>query len=72
VDGAAHRVVKQAAQVQGFVHNALPTEGAITVQQHGCTLLALMVVAVKLLGACLAQDQGVDSLEQSCTQPQQY
>ena len=51
VHAAADRVVHQAAHVERLVHDALPGEGAVAVQQDGQRLGALLlVVRVVLLG----------------------
>jgi hypothetical protein len=63
VDGAPHSVVKQPTQVERLIHNALPAERAVAVQQHCGRLRALVVVSIELLGARLAQHQRVDGLQ---------
>lgn len=62
MNGATDSVVKQAAEIQGLVHDTLTAEGTISVQQHTCTRGALGVVCVELLGTRLTQHKSVDSL----------
>jgi hypothetical protein len=49
VDGAPNSVVGQRAHVQRLVHNALPREAAVAVQQDAQRPQTLLVVAVVLL-----------------------
>lgn len=62
VDGAAHGVVKEPAQVERLKHDALAAERAVAVQQHRRRVRALGVVVKELLRARLAQHERVDSL----------
>eukprot|EP00760_Papus_ankaliazontas_P000624 PhM_4_TR10153/c1_g1_i1/m.7831 len=67
VDDDVHRaadfVVIEVAQPHGLVAHALPGEGSITVDEDSHDFAPSLVLLVVLLGAGLAADDGVDSLE---------
>ncbi len=63
MDGAAGLVALQAGQAEAFGHDALACEGGIAVQEDGQHLAALGVVFLVLLGAGLAENDGIDRFE---------
>ena len=63
VDGAARAVAAERRKGEGLADNALPGEGRVAMKQDPDDLLALDVVALLLLGADAADDDGIDNLE---------
>ena len=53
----------QAREAEAFGHYALAGEGSVAVHEKRQHLFALLVVALVLLGAHLAQHDGVDALQ---------
>lgn len=54
VDTATCTVIREVAQVQGFIHNSLAREAAIAMHDHSHVLPSLFVVGVVLLGTRFA------------------
>ena len=63
VDRSADAVAFQLREVEGLRHQALAGEGGIAVQQQGHHLGAVGVAMLHLLGADLADHDGVDRLQ---------
>jgi hypothetical protein len=63
VQGAADGVLGQLRHVERLIHDTLPTEGAVSVQQHRHVLGPRIVAVVELLGARLANNHSVHRLE---------
>ncbi len=63
VDGAAGAVAAHAGEREAFRHDALPREGRVAVQQDRGDLTSRRIAQLVLLGADLAQDDGVHGFE---------
>ncbi len=63
MDGAAGAVPDKARQAETFGHDALARKGRIAVQQDRQNRGAVRVLQLRLFGAHLAQDHGVDRFE---------
>ena len=63
VDGAAGAVALEPGEAEALGDDALAGEGRVAVEEDGEDLGAVGVAALGLLGADLAEDDGVDGLE---------
>ncbi len=63
VDRAARLVAAEAREAEALGHDALACKRRVTVQKHRDDARAVMIVELRLLGACLAEDNGVHRLE---------
>ena len=63
VDGSAGAVTGDVRQAEGLRHDPLPGEGRIPMHQDAEDAPAFEILALALLGADLADDDGIDRLE---------
>lgn len=62
VDDATHSVILKRAHIQGLIHNALPAEAAVTMQEDAQIARALVVIAIVLLCAHLPYQNRIHCL----------
>ncbi len=63
MDASPDLVVRELGHIEGLVYDALPSKGAVSVDEDWDVLGTVPVLGVVLLGADLAQHRGVDGLE---------